>query len=132
PVAFALPSGSSFFLLWRAVRRLRLAPTPLTLLINKIPLIRTLRRDAAESAKMRAQGRQRRARRLASFYRIRNPLWLRSRLTRVYDREKYIGRIQWLAWFVALGFILLFAVCEPRALHEREGGMIFLTPVWLM
>src|SRR5207302_10181086 len=41
PLAFVLPGGWSFFLLWRAVRRLRLAPTPLALLLMKIPLLRT-------------------------------------------------------------------------------------------
>src|SRR5205807_6415549 len=107
PLTFVLPGGWSCFLLWRAVRRLRLAPTRLGLMLPRIPFVRTLLRDLREPAQMRALGRQRRAGRLAWFFRVRNPLWLRSRLARVYDREGYIGRIQFLGWFAAIFFLLL-------------------------
>jgi ABC-type transport system involved in multi-copper enzyme maturation permease subunit len=131
PLTFVLPGGWSLYLLWRAVRRLRLAPTPFTLLLGKIPLLRTLRRDLAETDKMRARGRQRRAGRLFYWFRVRNPLWLRSRLTRVYDREGYIGRVQWLSWVVAFFFLFLLLVFETRALSERGAAIAFGAPAWL-
>jgi ABC-type transport system involved in multi-copper enzyme maturation permease subunit len=131
PLTFVVPSGWAFFLLWRAVRRLRLAPTPLARVLEKIPLLRTLRRDLRETAKMRALGRERRAGRLWPFFKVRNPLWLRSRLIRVYDREGYIGRIQWLAWFVAFFFLLLMLLFDPRELRSGEAGIVFLAPSWL-
>lgn len=132
PLTFVAPAGWSFFLLWRAVRRLHLAPTPFALMLGRIPLIRALRQDMRETEKIRAQGRRRRAARLGHVLPVRNPLWLRSRLARVYDREGYIGRIQWLAWAAAFFFILLFAVFERRALGERGAGPAFLGPVWLV
>jgi ABC-type transport system involved in multi-copper enzyme maturation permease subunit len=131
PLAFVLPGGWSLFLLWRAVRRLRLAPTALALRLAKMWLVRTLQQDVRESVKLRAKGRQQRAERLWGIYRIRNPLWLRSRLTRVYDREGYIGGIQWVAWVAAAFFLLLLLLSEPRSLRERGCGMAFLVPVWL-
>jgi hypothetical protein len=113
------------------VQRLRLPPRPFTLVLGKIPLIRTLRRDLVETEKLRAHGRQRRAGRLFYLFRVRNPLWLRSRLTRVYDREGYIGRVQWLSWGVAFFFIVLFLVFERRALTERGAAIAFCAPAWL-
>jgi ABC-type transport system involved in multi-copper enzyme maturation permease subunit len=131
PLAFVLPSGWSFFLLWRAVRRLRLAPTPLAMMLRKLPLIGTLRQARRARANLRAERRRVRAGRAFYLFKVRNPLWLRSRQTRVYDREGYMGRIQGLAWLAAFFFILLFLVFEGRALTERGAAVAFSAPAWL-
>jgi ABC-type transport system involved in multi-copper enzyme maturation permease subunit len=132
PLTFVLPAGWSVFLLWRAVRRLRLAPTPFARLLGRIPFFRTLRQRQSERAKTRAGVRRRRAGRLWYVFQLRNPLWLRARLTRVYDREGYIGRIQWLAWLAELFFILLMLAVSPRDLRDRGAAIGFISPAWLM
>jgi ABC-type transport system involved in multi-copper enzyme maturation permease subunit len=137
PLAFILPSSWSFFLLWRAVRRLRLAPTPLALMLRKIPLISTFRHNRQARAKIRAERRRLRAGRLLDLFKVRNPLWLRSRQTRVYDREGYIWRIQGFAWFAAFFFVVLISVSVhgpmgQRPLSERGAAVAFLTPVWIL
>ena len=131
PLTFVLPGGWSVFLLWRAIRRLRLAPTPFALLLSRIRFLRTLRRDQRERARTRAGVRQRRAGWLWYVFRIRNPLWLRARLTRVYDREGYIGRIQWLAWLAELFFIVLIWAVASGDLGSRGTGIGFIAPAWL-
>jgi ABC-type transport system involved in multi-copper enzyme maturation permease subunit len=131
PLAFVLPSGWSFFLLWRAVGRLRLAPTPLALMFGKIRLLRKYRQARNERTKLRAEQRRIRTGRLWHLFKIQNPLWLRSRLTRVYDREGYIGRIQGFAWLAAFAFILLVLVCAPRDLGHEGVAVAFMAPAWL-
>src|SRR5262249_55059877 len=64
PLTFVVPGGWSIFLLWRAVRKLHLAPTTFARMLWRIPLLRALRQDLRETEKIRAQGRQRRAARL--------------------------------------------------------------------
>jgi ABC-type transport system involved in multi-copper enzyme maturation permease subunit len=137
PLAFVLPSGWSFFLLWRAVRRLRIAPTPLALMLRKIPLTSTLRHNRQARARIRAERRRLRAGRLLYLFKVRNPLWLRARQTRVYDREGYIWRIQGLAWFAAFFFVVLIPVfvhgpMGQRPLSERGAAIAFLAPVWIL
>jgi ABC-type transport system involved in multi-copper enzyme maturation permease subunit len=131
PLTFVLPGGWSLFLLWRAIRRLRLAPTPFARLLGRIPFLRALRQGQRERERARAGARQRRAGWLWYLYRIRNPLWLRARLTRVYDREGYIGRIQWLAWVAELFFIVLILWVAPRDLEHRGTGIGYIAPAWL-
>ena len=65
---------------------------------------------------------------------MHNPLWLRSRLARVYDREGQIGRIQWGAWALAIFFFLLtLALSGPGRNGVRDDGtaMVFLAPTWI-
>jgi ABC-type transport system involved in multi-copper enzyme maturation permease subunit len=130
PLAFVAPSLWSLFLIWRAVRRLRLAPTPFARLFGSIPLVRRLRerrRGRPGAAVRRSGGRDR----LWSVIPVANPLWLRARRVRVYDREGYIGRIQWAAWFAAAFFIIVLALSEPRALKEDGCAMAFLAFTWI-
>src|SRR5207237_8293788 len=57
---------------------------------------------------------------------IRNPFWLRARRARVYDREGYIGRVQWLAWFAALLFLVLTLAFHPHELGRAGTSIPFL------
>jgi ABC-type transport system involved in multi-copper enzyme maturation permease subunit len=131
PLTFLVPVIWSLFLVWRAISRLRLPPSPLVSLLKWIPLLSGLGKNWRGRARMRSQSRQVRADRTWLGYKVRNPLWLRSRLTRVYDREGHIGRIQWATWLVAGFFIGLLFFTEPRVLGNHGTGMGFLTPTWI-
>src|SRR5260370_34510375 len=91
PLAFIIPVCLSMALLWRAVVRLRLPPSPFALFLKRLSLVRAVRSGFA---------RARRAvtvafRVLQTPSRgIRNPFWLRTRQARVYGREGYICRIK--------------------------------------
>jgi hypothetical protein len=130
PLTLVLPGAWSGFLIWRAVCRLRQAPTALSLWIGKLRLpwgIGALRRVLARlSARRRA-----RAERTWYGFRVRNPLWLRARIARVYDRENTVGRIQWAAWGLAAFFLVLFFSMERSALAHNDASMVFLTPTWI-
>jgi ABC-type transport system involved in multi-copper enzyme maturation permease subunit len=132
PLSFVVPLGWSLFLLWRAIRRLRLAPTPLAMLLGKLRFLRALRQNHHERERIRAGARRRRAGRLWYLFRVRNPLWLRARLTRVYDRERYIGRVQWLVWLAELFFFVLLWMSGPSwNLRHRGEGIPFVALAWL-
>lgn len=128
PLTFVLPASWSMFLIWRAICRLRREPIPS--LLSGIP---SFRRTHAHSKKLgkRETRRHHQAGRTWFGQRVRNPFWLRARLTRVYDREGHIGRIQWGAWLVAFFFIGLAAVAHARGLRDKEVAMSFLLPTWL-
>ena len=131
PLTFVVPAIWSVFLIWRAVARLRLPPSPLASLVNWIPLLNSVREKWRHRMRRERSRRQLRGDRLWFGFKVRNPLWLRSRMTRVYDREGNIGRIQYAGWLVAGFFIVLLAFTEPRALLERGAAMGFLAPTWI-
>lgn len=65
-------------------------------------------------------------------WRVANPLWLRARQARVYDREHHVGRIIWAGWGLALFFFLLMAALSPRDLDDEECAMVFLSVTWIV
>lgn len=129
PLIFALPASWSLLLIHRAVRRLRSEPTPSLLALR--PTRRLASADPAERKRAEVH-RRHQAGRTWFGLRVRNPFWLRARQARVYDREGYIGRIQWAAWLVAFFFIGLDAATHPRGLRDREASLAFLIPTWLV
>jgi ABC-type transport system involved in multi-copper enzyme maturation permease subunit len=155
PLSFVVPSGWSVFLIWRAIRRLRLAPTPFAAFWSKITWIGRLvwKRRRTEQKDMPSQltpvqnnqvglidnlwaalawlGRHRTTRACFGLLGISNPLWIRARQARVYDREGTIGKIQWAGWGLAFLFFCLLALVERRAVTEREASMVFAVPIWL-
>jgi ABC-type transport system involved in multi-copper enzyme maturation permease subunit len=144
PFTFIPTAVWSLFLIWRAVRRVRLAPTPVTLFVKRIPIIRHIRHRLQTLRELPARRGFGRPEIVALLFRVRNPLWLRSRRARVYDREGYIGRIQWAAWFLA-GFLLLLVLIfvlpqevglfrfdvNRLAMFLRELSLSFLAPTWI-
>jgi outer membrane protein assembly factor BamB/ABC-type transport system involved in multi-copper enzyme maturation permease subunit len=132
PFTFLLPLLWSMFVIWRAVCRLRLQPTIFGGLMLKLPVISHFR-----EWRHHRQERRRRGRGLAHASRwlyvipITNPLWLRSRVARVYDREGHIGRLQWATWGLAAAFLLLVVVVETRSIHQDECAITFLVIAWL-
>jgi ABC-type transport system involved in multi-copper enzyme maturation permease subunit len=133
PLLFVLPGAWSIFLIWRAIRRLRLEPTPFfARLRDRVVRLLGIRRSSQQWAERRAKRRSRRALRFAfGQIEVRNPLWLRARRARVYDREGYIGRIQWAGWAVAFLFVMLFATLEPRSFSDRDFPLGILGPTWI-
>src|SRR5260370_26576978 len=104
PLAFIIPVCLSLALLWRAVVRLRVPPSPFALFLKRLSLVRAVRSGFARVTS--AVTVPFRVLQTPARW-IRNPFWLRARQTRVYDREGYIGRIQWLSWFAAAFFLAL-------------------------
>jgi ABC-type transport system involved in multi-copper enzyme maturation permease subunit len=130
PLAFVAPSATSLFLIWRAIRRLRLAPTAFGRLWAALSPARWLR--YLLRGRRRAAGRRWfHPERRFFLLPVGNPLWLRARQVRVYDREGYVGRIQWLGWFAADFFFVLVACVEPHAFSDAEFPMPFLIPTWI-
>ncbi len=122
PCGFLLPAGGSLFLIWRAVRRVRHEPVPF-----RLPFARS--RPVRFVAALWERLRHPFGRRPTSVGWARNPLWVRARRARVYDREGHIGRIQTAGWLTALAFIILLAFSEPRAL-THNGGVVFGGFAW--
>ncbi len=62
---------------------------------------------------------------------VENPLWLRSRMAYVYDREQHIQRVQLAGWLLFAITFVTALILEPRFLNEEEASMIFLVWIWL-
>ena len=129
PAAFVAPAGWSLLLLWRAVRRLRLPPSPFALFLKRLAPVRAVRGGLQPVVKAC----------VAPFNLlqvplrwVRNPFWLRARRARVYDREGYIGRIQWLAWLAAAFFLVLILVFHWQELARDHSSIPFLVCAWIM
>lgn len=126
PVCLLAPLAWSVFLIMVAVRRVRQEPTPFWSWLQHLPKPRLFyrRKREPEPNRIRAEwtwwGKH-----------VGNPLWLRSRLARVYDREGHIGRIQLGGWLAAAFFFILVAVCEPRGIRDEECSMSFLSVTWI-
>jgi ABC-type transport system involved in multi-copper enzyme maturation permease subunit len=132
PFTFVLPFVWSLFLIWRAVCRLRLAPTLFGGLLLKLPGIRDFREWRQRRHERRTRGRGlAHAARWLYVIPISNPMWLRSRVARVYDREGHIGRLQWASWGVALAFIILVYVVHARDLGQDYCAMTFQSVTWI-
>ncbi|MBX9789611.1 MAG: hypothetical protein K2Y37_11910 [Pirellulales bacterium] len=65
----------------------------------------------------------------------RNPLWRRARLARVYDRDRYLLRIQFAGAVVLIGLFLLFFLLALRnnfqGRVDGESALVFLIPTWI-
>lgn len=131
PATFALPVGWALLLIWLAVRRVRREPTPFASWVARVPVVGAFWKEVRKAREARAAGRRDHAAAGRSRREVKNPLWLRSRRVRVYDREGHIGRIQWAAWAVALFFFFLMLALESNVLDDEECSKAFLTPTWI-
>jgi ABC-type transport system involved in multi-copper enzyme maturation permease subunit len=131
PLTFVVPLSWSGFLIWRAVKRLRLPPTALARLLGRVPAVRAVRDVVERIHQSRAARRRRKAECTPLGGAVQNPLWLRSRLARVYDREGHVSRIQWGGYAVAAFFLMLLAITVPRDIDDEEMTMAFLAPIWI-
>jgi ABC-type transport system involved in multi-copper enzyme maturation permease subunit len=132
PLTFVLPAAWSLLLIRRAVHRLRGEPAPARRWVRRLIFPRKAGAGALNSKTAAPvctlRGLPERA---GLIFRVHNPLWLRSRRARVYDREGHIGRIQLGSWLLALLFIGITAIANPRALFERGASPLFLVPTWI-
>ena len=126
PCGFIVPTAWSLFLIGRAVRRLRADPVPFQL---RLPLVRSIRGRWRRLAERLGSVRRTRPDRSRLFGEIHNPLWLRARRTRAYDRGGYIGRIQGAGWLVAL-FFLGLAALNGRGLADPGVSVHFGGFAW--
>ena len=67
---------------------------------------------------------------------VRNPLWRRARLARVYDRDRYLFRIQIAGCVLVAGlaFLMLLMLANTgfRGDIEAESVLGFLIPIWIV
>ncbi|MCI0685517.1 MAG: ABC transporter permease [Gemmataceae bacterium] len=128
PASFAFPALWSVFLLWRAARRLRQTPAPGGSWMRSLSWLGR-RRNALPNPK-RADARRARAGRLWFGHVVANPLWLRSRLTHVYDRVGSLKRLQWLGWIIVVFAIVMLAAFNPSGLSHEGYSIAFQLPTW--
>jgi ABC-type Na+ efflux pump permease subunit len=67
---------------------------------------------------------------------VRNPLWRRARLARVYDRDRYLFRIQIAGCVLVAGLALLMLLMMLSSGFqghiEAESALGFLIPIWIV
>jgi hypothetical protein len=126
PLTFVLPAAWSVFLLWRAIRRLRATPVPALQRTNA--LLGHLWRKLPWPQVM--NWRNATSRTIWFGHVVLNPMWLRARLMRIYDRSGHIGVIQWAGWAIALLTVVFLAVTSPRDIDDEECSMAFLGTAW--
>jgi ABC-type transport system involved in multi-copper enzyme maturation permease subunit len=131
PFTFVIPLAWSVFLIVQAIRLVRDDPSP-----RRWPAINWSVPPETPAARSRWEEEQEAHRRASAEstllgQRVHNPLWLRSRLVRVYDRANVVGRIQWAAWLLAGLFCFLILVIGPQAFTAPGFGITFLIPAWI-
>jgi ABC-type transport system involved in multi-copper enzyme maturation permease subunit len=127
---YIIPTLVSVGLLWRAVARLRVDPSQLLLSRLGSWLLHRFAPSVVRQRARRVTLRANRAERWLGMATIVNPVWLRARLARVYDREGYVGRIQWMGWAAAVAFIVLLVLFNPRELGHDDPAFGVLIPTW--
>jgi ABC-type transport system involved in multi-copper enzyme maturation permease subunit len=131
PVSFVVPGAFSLWLVLFAIRRLRDPQDLATSAFGRFGRFKGVRALVQRLRAIHASWRRQSAESTCWGRPVENPLWLRARIERVYDRGGHIGRIQLAAWLIAMGFVLLVAMSEPQALKDEETVMVFLAPVWV-
>jgi ABC-type transport system involved in multi-copper enzyme maturation permease subunit len=129
PVSFVFPALWSVFLLWRAVRRLRVVPKPRLSWTRWLPGQKSRERKAARPEVSAA--RRARAARLWFGRTVANPLWLRARLTHVYDRFGSLRRMQWLGWLIYVFALSMIWFYDSRSVFSDSYSIAFQAPTWL-
>jgi len=130
PLSYVVPLLLSSILLWRAVSRLRGAPTMTDRFISSFALLRAIRQRLQSVSSWVASKRRRRAPLLLRTIPVRNPLWLRSRLATVYDRDGHLTRIQWTG--VVLAMIILVAIwLNNRVSFKSDAAILVIAPIWI-
>lgn len=129
PLCYVLPLTFSSLLLWRAVARLRESSTFSARVVEAVPWLRAIRHRMQSMAALAGRRRRRHADRILWLFQVRNPLWLRSRLAMVYDRDRHLLRIQYAGVPLVLFFFGLMFVDEDMRPEDVLFGL--LVPVWL-
>ncbi len=125
---YLFPLLVSSFLLWRAVASLRRSPSHTVPLMGAIPAVRALW-ERIGSVRVWAARRYLRPQRFFWRTPIRNPLWLRSRLAPVYDRDRHLTRIQYCGVLLTLFFFALMYV--DKNMRPETVLIALLIPAWI-
>jgi ABC-type transport system involved in multi-copper enzyme maturation permease subunit len=132
PFSLLAPSLWASFLIWRAIGRLRLSPSPFRFLLKRAYQSLPLRIWWQTLLTNLALPRRFRVDRAWFALPVSSPLWLRARRARVYDREGYLARIQVGGWLVAFFFLAMLLIFERRdQIRNGEIAMAFLAPTWI-
>lgn len=123
PAGYVLPCFISLLLLWRASRRLRIEPKTFRQRLSWLGAPRRWLRRWTRATSVRPVATRR-----ASGKPVSNPFWQRARVARIFDREGYIGWIQWAGWIAAGLFFVLFLVVNGRTLRNDETSLVFIVP----
>jgi ABC-type transport system involved in multi-copper enzyme maturation permease subunit len=125
----AVPVAWSVFLILQAIRHVRMLPGRAAVWRDRIPGVRFVRKVRQKWGGF-ASAVDRALLYWSRFGEVGNPIWQRSRLAPVYDRDGYLRRIESLSWLVAFAFFLLFAIATPRDLFDESGAMVFVAFAW--
>ena len=131
PLSFVAPALWSGLLLVLATARLRRSELRSSRLVERVASLRMIRDWWSPWSTARVERRRRRANRLLGRWPVENPLWLRARLTFVYDRGGYIRRIVWACWLLAIGIHVLVGANDYHDLCDEEFAMGFSAVVWI-
>lgn len=129
-LAFVLPSTLACCLIWRAIARLRLAPTPFARLVARLPLAGRMRALWQWAGDFLGEERRQWTARTRLGLPVRNPLWQRARRARIYDREGHISRIQLAGWGAALFFLAVMLAFSANDLDDGGVSMVFGGSAW--
>jgi hypothetical protein len=114
--------------LWRAERRLRDTPRQRVAWTQSLPWLAARQRRAPNPR--REAARRARAGRGWFGFTVDNPLWLRARLTHVYDRFGSLRRLQWLGWTICVFGVTMLMIFNPNDLKHEGYSIAFQLPTW--
>ncbi len=127
--SYVFPLFFSSVLLWRAVSKLRVPATSSNRFFGAFAMVCVFRQRLRDVGLWVAFRRRRQASRLLRTIPVSNPLWLRSRLARVYDRDGHLTRIQWIGVLWTLFFFVLILLGTPIRLYDTIFAI--LVPTWI-
>lgn len=125
---YIFPILFSSVLMWRAVARLRKSPSHRARFMGGLPVVRWLWERIGTFGDWAAK-RYLRPNRFLWRFPIRNPLWLRSRLTPVYDRDRHLTRIQYCGVLLTLFFFAFMYVDVD--MRPEDVLIALLIPAWI-
>lgn len=122
----------SLLLLWLTIRNVRRDPTPAQWLTWLKTLFSRKKQESLDD-KGKAEAVSKtwtKPQRWFFVFPVTNPLWLRARRARVYDRERHLRRMQTGAWLLAVILLVLVACTGPNELSHEEISMMFHGFAW--
>ena len=132
PLLLVFPTARSIYLIYQAVRRLRMVPRAVRSFFYKPYPIRHVR-ESIGTVFLDPLRRLRSPRdRLFWLLPVRNLFWLRARQTHCFDREGYLRRLQAWSWAAAGFALLLFSLggfLNGINVLSRQWILIWFLPI---
>jgi ABC-type transport system involved in multi-copper enzyme maturation permease subunit len=130
PLLLVFPTARSVYLIYQAVRRLRMVPRPAQSFLYILYPIRHVLVSIGSLILYPFRRFRSAPERLLWLLPIHNLLWLRARQTHCFDREGYLRRLQTWSWVAAGIALLLYYLNEPRVFSKPGILILFLPLVW--